>query len=340
MTQIIHVDIEGIRKKIEEIDTDLLILITETTVWNHYSKILDIKGSGKKRVILFKAAEGEKAKTIEEFSSCVEFLLEKGIHRNAHIVAIGGGALSDFAGFVSATVLRGVSWSVVPTTLLSMVDASIGGKVAINSKNAKNQIGAFHKPNLVLINEGFLETLSEEEIQSGKGEILKYTFLDKEIHSLVSKKKPLIDIILKCAEYKLNLTEKDFKESGLRKILNLGHSLGHCIENIYQIPHGVAVFWGMALVFKLFGEEKQIEDLKQLAVELKFSVGEAPWLNRTFPDDKVMGLLSKDKKIMSNSSIDLVLIKSIGEPIIQPTKLTDIEVLLEKEKNELRQFTI
>jgi 3-dehydroquinate synthase len=339
-TEVKNVEIQNLIHEISKLETDTILIIVDHQVWSLYNKDFPFETITNKKVLFWKAPDGEKVKNMNDFQSAVEFFLDKGIHRNAHLVAIGGGATSDFAGFVAATILRGIEWSVIPTTLLSMVDASIGGKVAINSKSGKNLIGAFHLPTNVWICPSFLDSLSANEKLSGLGEVLKYSFLDYSIYDLVIKKVSMDEVINACAKFKEKLTEEDLKEVGIRKILNLGHSFGHAIEFIYNIPHGEAVMWGIALIFKLFGTEKNINDVAALKKALNIPSTQAPWFNKEFPIDKIMHYLSKDKKISALSSIDLVLIKDIGNAEVETKTFDEIQALLEVKKDELRKFTI
>lgn len=339
-TLIKNIELASIVDEISKIDTDTILLIVDHQIWSHYSKDLAIEKIENKKVIFWKSPDGEKVKNVTDFQNAIEFFLDKGIHRNAHLVVIGGGAVSDFAGFVAATILRGISWSVIPTTLLSMVDASIGGKVAINSRSGKNLIGAFHMPTQVLICPKFLDTLPQSERESGLGEVLKYCFLDYSIYDLAIKKAPIEEIINACAMFKQKLTDEDFKETGIRKILNLGHSFGHAVEFIYNIPHGEAVMWGMALVFKLFGTEKNLNDIIALKKVLNFPSNSAPWLNKEFPIEKIMMYLSKDKKISALSSLDLVIVRDIGNAVIETKTFDEIQATLEANKDELKKFTL
>ncbi len=339
-TQIKNITLPDIVEEISRLETDTVLLIVDHNVWSKYSKDLPFDKIENKKIIFWKSPDGEKVKNILDFQNVIEFFLEKGIHRNAHLVAIGGGAVSDFAGFVAATILRGISWSVIPTTLLAMVDAGIGGKVAINSKNGKNLIGAFHLPNHVWICPTFLDSLPDLERNSGMGEILKYCFLEYSIYDLAVKKAPLDQIITACALYKQKLTEEDFKETGARRILNLGHSFGHALEFIYNLPHGEAIMWGMMLIFKIFGNEKNINDTKLLKAALGISAQTPPWHNKEFPIDKIMHFLSKDKKISALNSINLVLVKDIGNAYIENMSFEAIQNILENNKDELRKFTL
>lgn len=331
-------NLSEIKESISKIETDLLLIVVDSRVWQLYGKKLKENLSDDKTILLYKALEGENAKTIRELENGLEYFLEKGIHRKAHLIAIGGGATSDFGGFLASTLLRGIDWSVVPTTLLSMVDASIGGKTGVNSSFGKNLIGTFHLPKNVWINPDFLETLESTELQSGKGEILKYGFLSKEVDNLLRNKASLREIIAKCAEVKEELVIEDFKEGGSRISLNLGHTFGHALERIYDLPHGVSVFWGMALIFKLFDGEKFLEILRDYEKSIEASFGNPPWLNKTFPVDKIMELITKDKKKVTKNSVQIVKIKEIGSFVTEDLKYEKIESLLKEKSDELRSF--
>jgi 3-dehydroquinate synthetase len=338
-TNIKKIELENIIDEINKLETDTVLVVADHQVWSMYSKDILLEKIENKKVIFWKSPDGEKVKNFNDFQTAIEFFLDKGIHRNAHLVVIGGGAVSDFAGFIAATILRGISWSILPTTLLSMVDASIGGKVGINSKSGKNLIGAFHLPTNIFICTKFLETLTDTERQSGLGEVLKYCFLDFSIYNLVVKKAEMELIIDACAQFKQKITEEDLKEEGNRKILNLGHSFGHALEFIYNLSHGEAVLWGMALVFKIFGNEKNINDIYALKNALGILAQTPPWYNKEFPTDKIMNYLSKDKKISAMSSIDLILIEDIGNHKIENKSFEEIQMILETSKDELRKFT-
>lgn len=335
------INLDQLSKKISKIKSDTILIIADQNVWNMYSKKLDILKLERKKVFLWKAPAGETVKNINDYISCIEFFLEKGVNRNSHLIAIGGGATTDFAGFVASTLLRGIKWSAVPTTLLAMIDASIGGKVGINSKEYKNQIGAFHLPEKTYIDTDFLDTLPEIEKKSGLGEMIKYGFLSEEIFNEINQQKKLSDIIFKCAEYKYQLTQRDLKESGERKILNLGHSLGHGLEKIYELPHGISVFWGMALIFYLFDNSSEaLKKLEQMYKALEVDFGEAPWFKRTFPVAKMVKMISKDKKKMTNETIDLILFDSKKSIIIETVTIEKIESLLDEKKDEIKKFNI
>lgn len=337
-SNVISCSLDELGSALEKINTDQLLLVVDSRVWQHYQKALESHQPRSKNIILYKSLEGETTKTIQEYERGLEFFLEKGVHRNSHLLAIGGGATSDFAGFIAATINRGISWSVVPTTLLSMVDASIGGKTGVNSKHGKNLIGAFHMPENVWIHAEFLQTLSDEEMDSGKGEVIKYGLLSKAAYDLIIKKSPLKVIIEKCAQIKEEIVEKDFQEKGERICLNLGHTFGHAIERIYDLPHGVAVFWGMALIFKLSQQDELLKSLRLLEKGVGADFGQPPWLNKTFPVAKIMEYVSKDKKVLTSKKVETVQIKEVGSYTTKVYDLSDLEKELESKKDELRGF--
>lgn len=254
----------------------------------------------------------EEEKTLASFEKIVHFFLEKGISRTSTLIAIGGGATTDLAGLVAATILRGIDWVAVPTTLLAMVDASIGGKVGINMPQGKNLLGAFHLPHKVYLCQDFLETLPVNEIQSGKGEILKYGFLSSKIYELILKKSSLDQIIFECAKYKEELVEKDFKEQGDRILLNLGHTLGHAFESSFKISHGLAVAMGIKYLFVLFDEKQRLAEWDKLATNLELPLESLKLTEySSFNLETFKNFIGQDKKKTENV-IRLVLVDRIG----------------------------
>ncbi|WP_164848532.1 3-dehydroquinate synthase family protein [Halobacteriovorax sp. HLS] len=333
-------EIDKLVSSIEKIETDQILLIADLNVWGMYSKIvplLELKG---KKVIFWKAPDGEKVKTFENLNSAVNFFLSKNVHRNAHLISLGGGATSDFSGMVAAILLRGIKWSTIPTTLLSMVDAGIGGKVAINSAHGKNLIGAFHHPENIWIAHEFLETLPKEEFQSGLGEIIKYAFLNKEINNSIKTEEPLLEIIKKCVLYKEAIVKEDFKEKGQRKILNFGHTLGHAIETTYSLSHGISVCWGIAIVLGIFQKKNLLSELNELKELLSLDLEDSPWLNKTFPISDIMRLVKKDKKSTSSTEMDFIFCEEIGTPTIEKISFEKIEKTLMDKSDELRKLSI
>lgn len=268
----------------------------------------------------------EKSKSMEVYANALDFFLERNINRSDEVMVIGGGATSDLGGFVASTILRGVAWSVVPTTLLAMVDAAIGGKVGINSKTGKNLIGNFHEPKRVYYYYPFLDTLTKSERNSGLGEVVKYAFLDKAIFDLINNNSGLPKIINACSHYKHEVVVADFKESGPRKILNLGHSFGHAFEKTLGIPHGEAVLHGLKLILSLYAPKLLIEFSKLIdTLSLRRDFEQA-----SFED--FSSYFRRDKKIIANQEIELIIPQEIGKMKISKRKIED--VLVEVEDHE------
>jgi 3-dehydroquinate synthase len=203
-------------------------------------------------------ADGEKGKTLAELERAAVALLEAGCTRRSLVVALGGGAVTDAGGFLAATFMRGLPWIAVPTTLLAMVDAAIGGKTAANLPVAKNAVGAFHPPRAVLADPTALESLPDRELRSGKGEVIKYGALDARLLAPFAEAcaSGQMDpaVIAACARMKVDVVAEDPTEHGPRKLLNLGHTFGHGVEaagRFSRYTHGEAVALGMAFAFRL-----------------------------------------------------------------------------------------
>jgi len=201
--------------------------------------------------------DGERGKTLAELERAATRLLRAGCTRRSLVVSVGGGAVSDAAGFLAATFMRGIEWAAIPTTLLAMVDAAIGGKTAVNLTSAKNAVGAFHPPAAVLADPAALATLPRRELRSGMGEVLKYAALRPEMLGRVAalgEDAPGPELVAACARAKVEVVRQDPTEQGARKLLNLGHTFGHGVEaagGFERFTHGEAVAVGLAFAFRL-----------------------------------------------------------------------------------------
>ena len=200
---------------------------------------------------------GEDSKTLDNMAAIARKMLSLGADRSTKIVAVGGGVVGDLAGFTAAVFMRGIKWISVPTTLLAQVDSGIGGKTAVDLDDYKNIIGSFHQPSDILVSLEFLQTLPERERLCGIGEVVKTAFLDAEVSRIVDgglnkllafDKETLFKTVKACIEFKEKIVAEDEKElSGRRKILNLGHTVGHAIEKVdkHSRSHGEYVLWGL-----------------------------------------------------------------------------------------------
>lgn len=202
--------------------------------------------------------DGERGKTLGEIEWAAGRLLGTGLTRRSLVIALGGGAVTDAAGFLAAVFMRGVDWVAAPTTLLGMVDAALGGKTAVNLPMAKNAVGAFHPPRSVLADLRALRTLPPREMRCGFGEALKYGLLRPRllggIAALARRGRAGADLVAECARVKLEIVQRDPAERGERKLLNLGHTFGHGVEaagGFRRFAHGEAVAVGMAFAFRL-----------------------------------------------------------------------------------------
>ncbi|HLW58193.1 MAG TPA: 3-dehydroquinate synthase family protein [Bacteriovoracaceae bacterium] len=265
----------------------------------------------------------EEEKNLDTFARAQNFFISQGIQRDDVLYAFGGGATTDLAGFVAATLLRGIEWVAVPTTLLAMVDAAIGGKVAVNLDAGKNLVGSFYEPQSILICNDFLSSLPEKEVWSGRGEVLKYAFLSSDVYGLIMKKAPLEEIIVECAKFKSRIVERDLREKGERILLNLGHTLGHAFETTLKIPHGLAVAMGMKYIFRFMKLNQSLEEWEKLAKALALPLER---LEISYYDNfnikTFTSFLEQDKK-KAKKSIRLVLVKSIGDCYVEEVPLKE-----------------
>lgn len=225
------------------------LIVTDSGVPIEYAKCI---ANQCKTPTVVTIEQGEKSKNLKNWQFLLEIMLEKGFTRTDCVVAVGGGVVGDMAGFVAASYMRGVDFYNIPTTVLSQVDSSVGGKVAVDLCNVKNTVGAFYQPKRVLIDANVLKTLPERHISSGLAEALKMSLTsDAELFEIFRQGnafKCIDEVIERSLRIKISVVEQDERESGLRKILNFGHTLGHGIETYDELSglhHGECVGLGM-----------------------------------------------------------------------------------------------
>ncbi len=262
--------------------------------------------------------EGEGQKTLNVLNKVWDKCAIEGLSRADAIVAIGGGATTDLAGFAAASWLRGISWYAIPTSLAGMVDAAIGGKTGINSKQGKNLIGAFYSPKEVLVDLNFLKSLPKRDLSAGMAEVIKCGFIaDNKILNLAQDKDlDYQQLILRSIKVKAKVVSKDFKENRLREILNYGHTLGHAIEknSNYKLRHGEAVSIGMVFAAEL---SMQLAGLSADTVQLHREILQRFGLPISYPAKKfepLLALLAKDKKV-KNAKLRFIGISKIAKPV-------------------------
>ncbi|MDC0044885.1 3-dehydroquinate synthase [Pelagibacteraceae bacterium] len=273
---------------------------------------------------------GEKIKKINYYEKIYEKLLSKGIDRNSILVCIGGGTLGDLCGFIASTILRGVEYKLIPTTLLSQVDSSIGGKNGINSKYGKNLIGSFYQPNEVIIDTKFLKMLPFREIKSGYAEIIKhalikdknfFNWLDKNYNKIFNLNTAVLEnAILKSIIIKLWYVKNDPKEKLInfnsRAILNFGHTIGHSLETFYnynsKLNHGEAISIGMLIEAKISNKLGYLSEIDLNKIEEHFKNAKLKLSDKNIKNYNLLNIIKKDKKNM-NGNINIILLKSIGK---------------------------
>lgn len=303
------------------------ILVDENTR-EHCLPVLKSKCSGLDNVMVIEVPGSESNKTIANVEKIWHELVRGNAVRSSLVICLGGGLLTDIGGFAAATFKRGVDFVNIPTTLLAMVDAAIGGKTGVNLNSIKNQIGVFALPKAVFIFDEFLKTLPTRQKLSGYAEMLKHAM----IHSntlferfmvLNSLEKICTEInILESAAVKMEIVNSDFTESGLRKALNFGHTIGHAIESYSQkydsdpLLHGEAIAIGLIcesfISVRMFGLDKN--DLKRLANLVSWHFPHYRFQSR--PAAELLSLMCHDKKNTSSSQLNFSLIRKIGEPVL------------------------
>jgi 3-dehydroquinate synthase len=223
----------------------LIVLIMDENVARFYGEVWSrfIEGSGLSitRMVL---PAGERIKSRRAKEKVEDELLSRGVGRDGCLIAFGGGVITDLVGFVAATYKRGIDYISIPTTVMGMVDAAIGGKTGINTSFGKNTIGAFYLPRKIYLERVFLETLPQKEWKNGFAEVVKYGLIwDEEVFWNFQKS----EMIIRSAKIKEEIVEKDFREEGLRRILNFGHTIAHAVElsSEYKVSHGSAVWFGL-----------------------------------------------------------------------------------------------
>ena len=274
---------------------------------------------------LFVIPAGEASKSLEKCSEIWKFMLESGADRKSVVICLGGGVVGDIGGFAASTFMRGIRFIQIPTSLLAMVDSSIGGKTGIDFLDVKNTIGTFHQPEAIFCNLSFLDTLTAQERLSGFAEMVKHALIDGGDHWKLMKTvnpgdiKDWMPLVKKSVRLKYQITQDDFKEKGLREVLNLGHTTAHALEALYfekgqALLHGFAVAAGLAIEAELSSSISH-----GLSVEVKNEI--TNYIFSHFPKvhfseddiDRIVFFMGYDKK-NRNGKRSFTLLRAPGEP--------------------------
>jgi 3-dehydroquinate synthase len=284
-------------------------------------------GQASERIHPVVIPSGEEHKTREQWATITDTLLALGCGRDTTVIALGGGVIGDLAGFVAATYMRGVAVVQVPTTLLAMVDASVGGKTAVDTRAGKNTVGAFHPPALVVIDPSTLATLPQRELRAGLAEVIKHGVIadrgeiesvNRIVPELVAARAPsreLESLIERSVRIKAGIVASDEREHGRRKVLNFGHTVGHGVEAAsgYMLLHGEAVAIGMVAEARLAERAGVAESGTAAAVEHAVMVTGLPTrIPATLLPDRVLALMQSDKK-RRRGTLEYALPKRLGE---------------------------
>lgn len=313
-------------------------IVISTSMLQYYSP-LEAPGTS---ITIFEIPDGELGKTNATLQSLWNLLGTGGFTRSDLVVAIGGGATTDIAGFASATWLRGIDWIAVPTTLAGMVDASVGGKTGINSDFGKNLIGSFHSPSAVLIDLTWLVTLSDRDFAAGMAEVVKTGFIademiltkliGKNIAEVRASSDLTIEMIARSLQVKANVVGEDFKESFAREILNYGHTMGHAVElhSQFELRHGEAVAIGMIFIAEL-AVHLEVMSLELLALHRKIlSDLDLPTSYQSNAWPELFHLLALDKK-SRGKGLRFVVISEIGKTLrLEEVKEGDLQMAYER----------
>lgn len=324
-------------------DATTLALITNPTVFELYGqRVLDALQATGKKVVQVQIPDGEGYKTMATLEQIFDALLQNRLDRKAVIVALGGGVVGDISGFAAACFMRGIRFIQVPTTLLSQVDSSVGGKTAINHPLGKNMIGAFYQPIAVEIDIHVLKTLPKREIAAGLAEVIKYgmitdaEFLDwclehtEALNQL--RDAELQHAVKRSCELKAHVVSQDERESGLRAILNFGHTFGHAIEaglGYGEWLHGEAVGCGMVMAAELSAEvcglsAESVQKIRQLVEAIGCPTTPPQW-----DHDKWIDLMGLDKKT-EGGQLRFVLLPELGRSVVQAVDVSTVKKVLAK----------
>ena len=313
---------------------DKVAIISDTNVWPLYGEVVcESLRVEKFDTIHYIIPAGENSKTLENYADIVAFLAENHMTRSDVIIALGGGVVGDITGFVAATYLRGVAYIQVPTSLLAMVDSSVGGKTSVDLPNGKNLVGTFYQPLFVLCDIQVLQTLPDDCFRDGCAEIIKYGLLfDPDLFQHLLNNGINFDrqmIVARCIEWKANVVSADEFDLSIRQKLNLGHTIGHAIEVLshFVITHGQAVATGMAIIIRSAYKHGYctVATLNKVLAVLKLF---ALPITTSYTAAELYSVASLDKKRNGNR-VNVVIPCEIGQCIVHSIPIEQLESFIE-----------
>lgn len=333
----IEQDYKGLEQVFRELKTSghRICIVSDTTISKYYMEnVVEIAKDYASVVETFTLKPGEEQKNLYSVHQLYEYLIQSKFDRKDFLIALGGGVVGDLTGFVAATYLRGISFIQMPTTLLAMVDSSVGGKTGVDFSSYKNMVGAFKQPKAVYINTSTLRTLDERQYCSGLGEVTKYGYIQdkafdqwiKENMDGILKKEPeaLAHMIYTSCDNKRKVVEEDPKEQGLRAILNFGHTLGHAIEKMmdFQLYHGECVSIGMVAAAYISYKRNMITKEDLLSIQNTLKQCDLPISIQKLNEEELIDITKNDKK-MDAGKIKFILLDGIGNAVIDRSVTTE-----------------
>lgn len=312
------------------VSKDKAIIITDENVYSHHPELSAYK------LIVIPAGEQHKNQSTVDF--IIQELIKAEADRKSFIVGVGGGVVTDITGFTASIYMRGLQFGFVPTTILAQVDASIGGKNGIDTGVYKNLVGIIRQPDFILFDYSFLKTLPDDQWVNGFAEVIKhgcikdarlFELLEQNLLTGFQNNHRLLAALIECnVVIKSKVVEQDEFENGDRKLLNFGHTIGHAIENIYQLPHGHAISIGMAAACVISGKLNQLpaDDTKRV-LNLLQQYG-LP-VSLTIDAKKVFEILKMDKKRISDE-INFILLDTIGKAVVRSIPLAQLEDIIKR----------
>ena len=322
---------EGASLSLENFDgyiagKDIAIVTNEVVAPLYLNEISDLFSN--MNVIEYILPDGEQEKKLKTVHKIIDRLMEAGFGRDSTLIALGGGVVGDITGFTASIFMRGINFIQIPTTLLAQVDASVGGKTAVNHKSGKNLIGSFYQPQCVICDSIFLATLKATEISAGLAEIIKYglifdseffQWLQKNMQQILSNDRAAVDYVIQrsCA-IKAEIVAQDEKEQSVRALLNFGHTFGHAIEKLTGYgnwTHGDAVAVGMVLAARLSENMSLITPEDVQNIEEILTAANLPISLPNIDPAELLAAMQSDKKV-KDRNIQLVLLKNIGEAFL------------------------
>lgn len=313
-----------------------IILITDTITNKLYGQqVMEVLKATGKRALMFTLPAGEGSKSLKQIERGYRLLMDNGVDRNALLCVLGGGVMGDVGGYIAATYLRGIDYIQLPTTLLAQVDSSIGGKVGINFGGKKNMVGSFYQPKAIISDVAFLKSLPAQEKRNGIAEVIKYGLaMDKELFDTISNRKKgeftpleLVGIVQRCSWLKAKIVEADETDrSGVRQILNFGHTVGHAVEAVGEFQeqrHGEAIAIGMMAASKISERMGMLSKESVDKIDKVLAQFGLPTRCPQASPDELLEAMQFDKKA-TQGQLKWVLLEGIGRGVVNCTVEKDV----------------